>query len=181
MCNELANIIGRGSKSQCATGRDLKVNVSSIVSIMILVGNSFSSNGVFKTKTKQLGNGVSFVHKTCCPLDILEIADTLWRINVPEKIEFIEGSKGHEYEIPNQQDCPKLFIEPPVVEMKSPHEEDDCGKETKSGVDHSFALDSNKPTWIHHGGGNEPRKSQTHQNVKHVAANSVGNRHVTMT
>ena len=65
MCNELANIIGTGSKSQCATGRDLKVNVS-IVSIMIPVGDSFSFKyGVFKTKTKQLGNGVTFVHKTC--------------------------------------------------------------------------------------------------------------------
>ncbi len=100
------------------------------------------------------------------------------RIELAEDVELVQGGDDHEDEVPDEQDDAELAVQPPPVEVGGHNQEDDGGEQAEGGVDESPALDGDGLARGDNGRLEEPGEPEADQDVEHIAADRVRDRHV---
>ena len=74
----------------------------------------------------------------------LEVAVALWRVEIPEDVELVEGGEDDEDKVPRDEDDAVLLVHLPAVDVGCHDQENDRREEAEGRVDQTWKRKSIK-------------------------------------
>lgn len=99
-------------------------------------------------------------------------------IQVGEDVELEEAGQCDDDGVDDQKDETQAGRQAPFVDGNGDEQEDDCGEKCERRVQQARAVDGHVVARVDRGCLDEPGQAQADEDVEHIAADGVGDRHV---